>query len=489
MKGLWRKLRTMRTAIVLLLLLAAGASVGSFFPQRPISPVDVASYTARNPGWARVANGLGLFDVYGAWWFMGIYVLLLVSLVGCLLPRYRAFWRAVRARPRVTSMLDRQQQYTSGTVRVAPERALAGAERVLRARRFRSVRAEETIAAEKGHLREFGSLVFHTAFLVLLLGMSLGKLFGFSGQAAVVEGDTFTDVHVAYDTISEGRLFNEHHRGFSVKVNDFDVDWFPDGTPKRFLSRVTLSDGARVVRDADIQVNHPLTYRGVRVYQLSWGWAPVLRVTQNGRALSDGPVVFLPRGGGWHGVLKIPETVPQQTGFDMAFFTDPVLDAQGNARDASPRPIDPVIVFQRFLGDLRLDRPQSVYELDPTTLSPAEKGGLRVGDSVKLSNGVEIAFTGLKQYSVFEIASNPGAPILLLAAILILVGLIPALYSSRRRVWVRAMPSGEAARLEIAGHALQRKAAFTEEFRALVRDLDRDLATLTTEELEAARDG
>jgi cytochrome c biogenesis protein ResB len=93
----------------------------------------------------------------------------------------------------------------------------------------------------------------------------------------------------------------------------------------------------------------------------------------------------------------------------------------------------------------------------------------------ELPKGISIEFAGLRQYSVFQVASNPGAPVLLAAAVLILVGLIPALYSSRRRVWVCAAPAGDVARLEIAGQALQRKAAFEEEFGALLRELDRDL--------------
>ncbi len=98
-----------------------------------------------------------------------------------------------------------------------------------------------------------------------------------------------------------------------------------------------------------------------------------------------------------------------------------------------------------------------------------------MGGTSTLPDGITVSFTGLKQYSVFELASNPGAPILLVAAVLILVGLIPALYSSRRRIWVRAAPHNGVAHLEIAGQAMQRKAAFEEEFKTFVRDLDKDL--------------
>jgi cytochrome c biogenesis protein len=474
-RAAWRVLRTMRTALILLLLLAAGAAVGSLFPQRPINPGTVDQWIARNSGWAPIAEKLGLFDVFGSWWFMTIYGLLLISLVGCIVPRYRAFIRSVRARPKTSGTLSVQPQYHSGTVALSPEMALSGAERVLRSKRFRLTRADGTITGEKGHLREVGSLIFHTAFLVLLLGMSLGKLFGFTGQVAVIEGQRFTDTHIDYDSITEGRYFNEHFRGFSILLDNFDVAWYPDGVPKTFLSTVRLFDHGRGLGTKRIQVNHPLTYRGVRVYQLSWGWAPVVRVTQGSKILYDGPTIFLPRDGLWRGVVKVPETKPLQSGFDMVFYTDFRTTNDGRIINGAPQPVRPIIGFRQYVGDLGLQVAQNVYELDTSALAGGTGGGITLGQSMKLPNGVSIAFTGLKQYSVFEIASNPGAPILLLAAVLILVGLIPALYSSRRRIWVRAAPHNGVARLEIAGQALQRKAAFEEEFKALVRDLDRDL--------------
>jgi cytochrome c biogenesis protein len=142
-----------------------------------------------------------------------------------------------------------------------------------------------------------------------------------------------------------------------------------------------------------------------------------------------------------------------------------------------------VVFFQSFRGDLGLDRPQSVYQLDKTALAPGDVGGIPLGGSTSLPGGITISFPELKQYSVFQVSSDPGTPLLLAAAILILVGLLPALYSSRRRVWVRAAPDAAGSRVEVAGQAFQRKSAFEEEFKTIVRNLDRDLAQ------SGARDG
>lgn len=465
----------MRTALILLLLLAAGASLGSLFPQRPINPDKVSAWITHNRGWAPIAEHLGLFDVFGSWWFMAIYGLLLVSLVGCILPRWRAFVRALRARPRTEGTLSVQPQYRSGTVALSPEAALTGAERVLKSKRFRLVRAQGTVAAEKGHLREGGSLLFHTAFLVLLLGMSLGKLFGYTGQVAVIEGERFTDTHIDYDSITEGRYFNERFRGFQLALDKFDVQWYPDDVPKTYESSVRLFDHDKLIESTTIRVNHPLTYRGVRIYQISWGWAPIIRITQRGKVLYEGPTIFLPQQGAWQGVAKVPETTPLQMGLDMTFLPDYQVDAKDRILPASPQARRPILALVQYVGDLGLINAQSVYELDKTGMTPANSAIIGMGQSADLGNGIRVSMTGLKKFSVFELASNPGAPFLLASAVLILVGLIPALYSSRRRIWVRAAPHNGVAHLEIAGQAMQRKAAFEEEFKTFVRDLDKDL--------------
>jgi cytochrome c biogenesis protein len=470
----WRRLRTMRTAIILLLVLGAGAGVGSFFPQRPIQMGEVIRWKARNPRWASIAESLGLFDVYGSWWFMAIYGLLLVSLVGCLVPRYRAWVRAIRARPRADAIPSHGGARHAADVAADAGAVLDGAERVLRRRRYRVARAGATLAADKGHWREGGSLVFHTSFLVLLLGVSTANLFGHTGQVAVIEGERFTETRIDYDSITTGRFFTGH-RGFTVELDSFDVDWHPNGVPKQFVSHVRVLDGDEEVLATDIFVNTPLTYRGVRLYQISWGWAPEIRITQHGRVLYDGPTVFLQRQGGWNGVVKVPGTEGYQTGFEMLFVADPQRSDDGRFFSGGPRPTDPLIVFEQFVGELGLDRPQSVYALDKTSLAPAEVGAMRMGAPAGLPDGIEVSFTGLRQYSVLQVATNPGALVLLIAAILILVGLLPALYSSRRRIWVRAEARDGVTRLEIAGRATQRKAAFDEEFASLVKDMDRDL--------------
>ena len=87
LRYLWRQLTSMRNALILLLLLGLASIPGSIFPQRTQSPLKVQEYFKNNPGSAKWMDRFYLFDVYGSPWFSAIYILLFVSLIGCVLPR------------------------------------------------------------------------------------------------------------------------------------------------------------------------------------------------------------------------------------------------------------------------------------------------------------------------------------------------------------------------------------------------------------------
>ena len=141
-----------------------------------------------------------------------------------------------------------------------------------------------------------------------------------------------------------------------------------------------------------------------------------------------------------------------------------------------PRLVRPVLVVLAYQGDLQANRAQSVFTLDRSRLELLGDRPLLLGpgQSRKLANGMVVSFTGLKQYSVFTLARDPGVPVVAVAAGLLLLGLVPSLYVTRRRVWVQAAPDGAGGtRVELAGLALQGKAAFEGELARLAQQVQR----------------
>ena len=479
----WREFRSMRTALLLLVLLAAASILGSLFPQQSINPQRVTRYFQDHPALAPVLDRLGLFDVVGSAWYMAIYLALLAALVACLVPRARAFARVLRSRPPRGGHLGRYRTRAGFDTPASPEQALAAAATVLRRRHYRLARHDDAeLAGEKGYLREAGSLVFHVSLLVLLVGLAYGKGFGYRGQAAIVEGETWANARVGYDAFSPGRFFGSDRLApFQLRLDDFTNAFHDDGTPREFASRVAALDlDGRQLQAQRVAPNRPMTVDGVRVFQSDYGYVPVVRVRgRGGEVLKQEEVLTLrdPASELSTGAVKVTRAKPQ-LGLELTMFTGlrTAPDCPGGLPFCNdPRLVRPVLVVLAFQGDLQASRAQSVFTLDHGRLRPLGERPLVLapGQTGKLPGGTEVTFAGLKQYSVLTLARDPGVPVVGAGAALVLLGLIPSLYVTRRRVWVRATPTPAGSRVELAGLALQGRAAFAGELARLAGEVER----------------
>jgi cytochrome c biogenesis protein len=242
----------MRTALLLLFFLALGAVPGSVVPQRGISPSAVVEFRAANPRLGEWFERLSLFDVYSSPWFAAIYLLLFVSLVGCVVPRSRLHWRAMRAAPpRTPRNLARMPVHETWATDVPPTAVAAAGARLLRERRFRtstegSVTEVSAVSAEKGYTRELGNLVFHLALVLLLVGVAVGSVFGWRGGVLLIEGEGFANVRTEYDNLELGPAAGlTTAPPFSVRLDDFAVAYEETGpqrgTPRDFTATTTVS--------------------------------------------------------------------------------------------------------------------------------------------------------------------------------------------------------------------------------------------------------
>jgi cytochrome c biogenesis protein len=493
----WREYRSMRTALVLLVVLAAASILGSLFPQDGVSPQRVDQYFVDHPALAPVLERLGLFDVFGSAWYMAIYLALLGALVACLVPRSRALVRVLRSRPPRGGDLARYRTRAAFDTPASPDQAMAAARRALGRGRWRLADHDGELAAEKGYLREASSMLFHVALLVLLVGLAYGKAYGYRGQAAIVEGETWANARVGYDSFSPGRFFGpERLAPFQLRLDDFTNSFYANNTPRSFVSHLTALDlDGRPLQSQRVAPNRPMTVDGVRVFQSDYGYVPVVRVQdRDGRELLAPQEVLTLRDPAteWStGAVKVTRARPQ-VGLELTMFTGlrTAPDCPGGAPFCNdPRLVRPVLVVLAWQGDLQADRAQSVFTLDRTRLRPLGDRPVLLGpgQSAKLANGMVVSFTDLKQYSVFTLARDPGVPVVAVGAALLLCGLVPSLYVTRRRVWVRAAPAGPGTtRVELAGLALQGKAAFEGELARLAQQVER--GTLNAAEDRAAEE-
>jgi len=491
----WRQLTSMRTALILLFLLALAAVPGSLLPQRGLNAGKVIEFYRDHPRLAPILDRVSAFDVFGAPWFAAIYLALFLSLAGCVLPRMWRQTSALRARPPAAPRhLSRLPVAMSWHTDEEPAEVLAAARGRLRGWRV-DVRSEPgggaSLAAERGYFREVGNLLFHFSLLVLLAGVALGGLFGYKGNVLVKQGDAFSNTLAYYDSISPGRLFSAGRLApFTVILERFRATYQPSGEPATFAADVRFAGhpGA-ALRSYHLRVNHPLNIDATKLYLIGHGYAMHFVVRgPDGRVAYDGAQPFLPRDASFasDGVVKVPDIAPgpggtpRQLGFS-GFFTPTTVMGPNGLESGFPAARNPAVTLLAWRGDLGLDngRPQSVYALQTEGLRrvldargrPAT-ATLRPGQTLALPGGVgSITFAGFSEFATFQVTHDPGSRLALAAAVLLLIGLVVSLRVRRRRLWLRARPDGRRTVVEAAGLSRNDSGSFDEDFRAILTRL------------------
>lgn len=467
----WRQLTSMRTALLLLFLLALGSVPGSIIPQRDVNPVEVMAFARQHPELAEWYDRFGMFDVFGSVWFGAIYLLLLTSLLGCILPRTAQYWHTIRARPPAAPRrLERLPEHRTWHTSAPVTEVHAAAQEALRARRFRVVDDGLSIAAERGYLREVGNLVFHIAVVVVLLGIAVGSLFGFRGTAMVIAGNGFANTVTQYDGYQSGQYFSESQLPpFAFTVERFEAEFETRGEQRGAarvfdaVLRYTTEPGAEE-RTYNLRTNHPLRIDGSQLHLIGHGYAPKFTVRDgNGDIAFAGPVPFLPQDGNFTstGVVKAPDAEPRQLGLQGMFLPTATVDPALGPISTFPDALSPAVYLTAYKGDLGMDTglPQSVYKLDTNRLTQLESDqgepfriALTPGQSTRLPDGLgTIRFDGYERWINVQVSRDPGMPVVLVGAVTALAGLLLSLVVRRRRAWVRVTDDGERTVVEVAG--------------------------------------
>ncbi|WP_136057096.1 cytochrome c biogenesis protein ResB [Microbacterium sp. K24] len=489
----WRQLTSMRTALILLLVLAIAAIPGSIFPQRMADPNGVTQWQRDNPDLFPVLDALKLFDVYLSPWFSAIYLLLFASLVGCVIPRIRHHAKALRARPpRTPARLQRLEDFRA-VVRDAPDAEAAAsasidvATKQLKALGYRVERYDRgrtfSVSAERGYWRETGNLLFHLALVGVLVTVGIGGGFSYTGQRVIVEGETFANTLIDYDSMNRGRFVGDDALApYSMRLDSFDVTYQPYGEPGSgqagdFSANVTVQENGDE-RTGAVKVNEPLSVADDDIFLLGNGYAPTITVRNaDDEVVFTGSVPFLPQDNNMFslGIVKITDGMPEQLGIRALFYPTAATGADGTIASAYGDLVNPLLTLDVFEGDLGVNDgvPRSVYVLDTTDLTQLtgraigkESIELSPGKTAELPDGLgTITFEdespagatdssqSVKRFASLQIHRDDSGPFVLGFALLALAGLMIALFVPRRRVWVKATADGGAVNLEYAALA------------------------------------
>ena len=470
----WRQLTSMRTALFLLLLLALAAIPGSLVPQVSSDPNGVVQYKANNPTLAPVLDSLGVFTTYSSVWFSAIYLLLFVSLIGCVIPRTKHHFDALRARPPKTpARLARLEGFTTRETTGDAGAAIASGTILLRRLGYRTEVYGDSVSAERGYLRETGNLVFHTALIGVLITVGVGGGVGYTGQRVVVEGYAFNNSLASYDSFNPGRFFSDAAlEPYSIALDSFTPVYEQKnlnalGQPIDYTAAVTTTLRGQKPHKDVIKVNSPLEIGGTQVYLLGNGYAPVVTVKDpNGTIVFSQPTACLPQNANLTSicVIKLPDGLDKQLGMLGFFYPTSVALTDGTLASNYPDLLNPILSLNMYTGDLGLDNGVGTNAYSLNTDSLTEVAGLKadtpairlgVGDSAQLPGGLgTIQLTAVPRFVSLDVHHDPAQVWVLVFAILVVAGLVTSLFIPRRRVWIKAVAGkGGVLTLEYAGLA------------------------------------
>ncbi|OCB32721.1 cytochrome C biogenesis protein ResB [Mycobacterium malmoense] len=494
----------MGTALVLLFLLALGAIPGALLPQRSLNAGKVDDYLKAHPIVGPWLERLQAFNVFSSFWFTAIYVLLFVSLVGCLTPRMIEHARGLRAAPvPAPRNLARLPKHASARIDAEPDRLNALANRITGGLRgWRTAIRHEgeavEVSAEKGYLREFGNIVFHFSLLGLLVAVAVGKLFGYEGNVIVIadSGPGFCSASpAAFDSFRAGNTVDGTSlTPICIRVNDFQAHYLPSGQATSFAADIDYQSGndlkANTWRHYLLEVNHPLRVGGDRVYLQGHGYAPTFTVTfPDGQTRTstvqwrpDNPQTLLSSG-----VARIDPpagsypNAAERRQHEIAIqgLLAPTEQLDGTLLSSRfPALNAPAVAVDIYRGDTGLDtgRPQSLFTLDPRLiqqgrLTKEKRVNLRAGQEVRIeagpAAGTVVRFDGAVPFVNLQVSHDPGQAWVLVFAVTMMAGLLVSLLVRRRRVWARLTPAAGTVNIELGGLARTDNSGWGDEFERL----------------------
>ncbi|KJK55439.1 cytochrome c biogenesis protein ResB [Saccharothrix sp. ST-888] len=500
-RWMWRQLTSMRVALILLFMLSLAAIPGSLIPQTSQNAFKVDTWKGTHKALTPIYEKLQLFDVYSSVWFSAIYILLFVSLAGCIIPRTWQFVGVLRAKPPAAPRnLTRMPVYAAWQSDADAEAVNRAAYQRLKKRGFRAHLGNSAVAAEKGYLREVGNLLFHFSLFALLAGFAWASLASGQGGKLVIVGQGYSNTMTQLDDFSGSAFYTSNDLDtFGFKLDGFTATYQTSGdqmgTAREYAAHIRYWKGADDTKltKGDIQVNHPLEIGGSKVFLIGHGYAPVVTVKNaKGETVYTGPTAFLPQDGNLTstGVIKVNDYGDKdgkktQLGFQGYFLpTAPVNFDQTGPISLFPAAAEPMLVLTAWAGDLGTDSglPQNVYQLNTTHLTQLKQDGdiararLKPGQGWTLPNGYgTVSFDGYQEWASFTVSHRPGNAVALTGAVCAILGLIGSLFVQRRRIWVRATTTPDGRTLvEVAGLARSESAKIAEELADLAVDLQDD---------------
>jgi cytochrome c biogenesis protein len=460
--SVWKFFASVRLTIVLLLTLAITSIIGTLIPQ---NEAPQAYLEAFGPSLYRFFNLLGFLDLYHSWWYQALMLLLALNILVCSIDRLSATWRIIfPERPKFNLARFRR-------VEPKEEFTIDGAGGQLQeryqttiSRSYRYCRVEETdsgyaIFGERGRWTRIGVYIVHLSIICMLVGGVIGTQFGFEGFVNLAPGEAAQQIQLR-DRNAMMPL------GFAIRCDDFKVSFYPSGAPEEFRSSLTIIDQGKVVKSQDIIVNDPLHYKGISIFQASYGQLPPR--PQDVRIPDELTLAFTSKATGktydkkaaLGQAIDIPE--------NLGKFT---VDALKNSFKFRGQDLGATIV-----GTLVQSDGTTVEVTLPVQFPSFDKMGAvfnkaRRDDMFIAVSDVKVPPVEQRYYTGLQVSRDPGVWVVYTGFILIIVGCYITFFMSHRQVCVDIVESGDNSRVVVTGTANKNKLGNERKLKILAQTL------------------
>ena len=425
-------LGSIRLTIPLLVILTVAAAVGGIIPQAPNTPNAELLYRSYGTFWYNIIKMLLLDDLFHSWWFLTLMGLFSTNLSICTIRRLRRSIRLLSAPLRPLSQVSEEGAAVVSFRGRDLEEVRKAARRVMRRRRFKFREEGDQFLGERWRLSRLGPDLVHLGIMIILIGGLLG-IFRFEGYISLNE----TELGKVFPPCSaERRVDCIKNADFAVRIDDFRAELYPDSMMYRdYWTTITVIEDGQEVKTKQIEVNDPLTYKGITFYQTSYGddlEAAEATIAVEDRGSGESLGEFKVKVGER---FQIPGSEEQVEVEFTRFFTSFRMGRGGPVNINTPTPDNPAAILQIYQGTGELAKPDYwdiVFLNFPETHLNRDKPY-----KFYLKDFFVPKFDGIS-YS-----RNPGYPVVWWGFTLMMVGLFGAFYLAPKRTWVILDPQGE----------------------------------------------
>ncbi len=435
---IWRFFSSVKLAIVLILIIIATAIIGTVIQQGLPDEMYMKHY---GMSVFHVLNAFDLFDMYHSWWFELLLMMFIVNVIVCTWERLPAIFKMF-SNPKLKLPVEHLNAFKekatipyNGSRQTLIKNLQQKLKEIYKSPIHDDSKEGDYLYLEKGRIARFGPYVTHISLIIIFVGVLIGSFFGFESYLNLVPGESS-------DVVRTLRTNEKITLPFTIKCNHFNVEFYNSGIPKAYKSDLSILSGNTLVARKVIDVNKPLTYKGITIYQASYGQAGASNFS-------------LALQGGDHNVENDVSLNLHQLYHIAGDTSIEVLDYAQNYQGFGP-----TILVGVYKGSKLMNT--GIY----LQKYPDFHGAERVdGYTIKFLKADESFYTGL------QVAKDPGAPYVAAGAIVLIVGLIMSFFSYRRRIWIFIPDSPSSQSFVIAGVADRNKYSFEMEFEKIVQEI------------------